>query len=125
MADMNIIKLAVDSYLGRAAGNYSQEDNMKTLREALVEANGGSTVLDYKAIRDGQCKGLFAIVEEIINKTVVEGLPESCPLFDYVEFKNIKAGDTNLFVIKDDGVFVVAEISEGTHGLKRQRLTGG
>lgn len=125
MADINIVKLAVDSYLGRAAGNYSKEDNMETLREALIEANGGSTTLDYKAIRDGQCKGLFAIVEEIINKTVIEGLPESCPLFDYVDFKNIKAGDTNLFVIKDDGVFVVAEIAEGTQGLRRQRLTGG
>lgn len=125
MADINIVKLAVDSYFGRATGNYSKDDNMETLRQALIEANGGSTTLDYKAIRDGQCKGLFSIVEEIISKTVIEGLPESCPLFDYVEFKNIKAGDTNLFVIKDEGVFVVAEIAEGTQGLRRQRLTGG
>lgn len=125
MADKNIIKLAVDSYKGHAAGNYSQADNMETLRQALIEANGGSTKLDYRAIRDGKCNGLFAIVEEIITKTVIEGLPESCPLFQFVDYRNIAEGDTNIFEIKDGGLFMVADIAHGTQGLRRQRLTGG
>lgn len=125
MANKDIIKLAVDSYHGRAAGNYSQADNMETLRQALIEANGGSTKLDYKAIRDGKCNGLFAIVEEIITKTVIEGLPESCPLFQFVDFRNLAEGDTNVFEIKDGGLFMVADIAHGTQGLRRQRLTGG
>lgn len=125
MADKNIIKLAVDSYKGRAAGNYSNADNMETLRQALIEANGGSTKLDYRAIRDGKCNGLFAIVEEIITKTVIEGLPESCPLFQFVDFRNLAEGDTNVFEIKDGGLFMVADIAHGTQGLRRQRLTGG
>ena len=125
MADKNIIKLAVDSYKGHAAGNYSTADNMETLRQALIEANGGSTTLDYRAIRDGKCNGLFAIVEEIITKTVIEGLPESCPLFNYVDFRNIAEGDTNVFEIRDNGLFVVADIADGTQGLRRQRLAGG
>ena len=121
----DLIRLAIDSYKGHAAGNYSKDDNMETLRQALIEANGGSTTLDFKAIRDGKCAGLFALVEEIITKTVIEGLPESCPLFDFVDFRNIKDGDTNVFVVKDGGLFYVSEIAHGTQALRRQRLTGG
>lgn len=123
--DNNLIKLAVDSYRGHVAGNYSVNDSMEVLRKALIEANGGSTTLDYRAIRDGKCNGLFAIVEEIINKTVIEGLPESCPLFNYVDFRNLKEGDTNVFELRDNGVFIVSDIADGTQGLRRQRLTGG
>lgn len=126
MADIkNLVKLALDARKGTPAGNYSVEDNMETLRQALVEANGGSTKLDYRAIRDGKCNGLFSIVEEILNRTVIEGLPDSCPLFNYVEWRNLKEGDTNVFEIRDDGKFVVADIAYGTQGLRRQRITGG
>lgn len=126
MADVkNLVKIVLDSRANRVAGNYSVNDSMEVLQKALVEANGGSTKLEYKKIRDGECKGLFSIVETIITKVVIEGLPENCPLFDYVDFRNIAAGDENLFVIKDNGVFVVADIAHGTQGLRRQRLTGG
>lgn len=125
MADKNLIKMAVDSYKGHVAGNYSVDDSMEALRNALVEANGGSTKLDYRAIRDGKCNGLFAIVEEIINKTVIEGLPESCPLFNYVDYRNIAEGDTNIFELADDGLFIVADIADGTQGIRRQRMAGG
>lgn len=121
----DLVRLAVDAYKGHVTGNYSKDDNMEVLRQALIDANGGSTKLDYKAIRDGKCNGLFAIVEEIITKTVIEGLPESCPLFNYVDFRNIAEGDTNLFEIRDNGLFVVSEIANGTQGLRRQRLAGG
>jgi len=123
--DKNIIKLAVDAYKGHIAGNYSVDDSMEVLRQSLIEANNGSTKLDYKAIRDGKCNGLFAILEEIINKTVIEGLPESCPLFNYVDFRNLKEGDTNVFELRDNGIFIVSDIADGTQGLRRQRLTGG
>lgn len=125
MADKNLIKMAVDSYKGHVAGNYSVDDSMEALRNALVEANGGSTKLDYRSIRDGKCNGLFAIVEEIINKTVIEGLPENCPLFDYVEYRNVAEGDSNVFELTDDGLFIVADIADGTQGLRRQRMAGG
>ena len=125
MANKDLVRLAVDAYKGHVAGNYSVDDSMEVLRQALIEANGGSTKLDYRAIRDGKCNGLFAIVEEIITKTVIEGLPESCPLFNYVDFRNIAEGDTNVFEIRDNGLFVVADIADGTQGLRRQRLAGG
>ncbi len=123
--DKNLIKMAVDAYKGHVAGNYSVDDSMAALKNALIEANNGSTKLDYRAIRDGKCNGLFAIVEEIINKTVIEGLPESCPLFNYVDFRNLAEGDTNVFELRDDAVFIVSDIADGTQGLRRQRFDGG
>lgn len=123
--DKNLVQIAIDAYKGHVAGNYSVDDSMKALREALVELNGGSTKLDYKAIRDGKCNGVFALVEEIITKTVIEGLADTCPLFDFVEFRNLELGDSNVFEIRDDGLFVIADIAEGTQGIRRQRVTGG
>lgn len=125
MENKDIVRLAVDMRNGHIAGNYSMEDSKEALRQALIEANNGSTKLDYRAIRDGECKRLFRLVEEIINKTVIEGLPESCPLFNYVEWRNLKEGDTNVFELTDDGKFIVADIAYGTQGLRRQRLAGG
>lgn len=123
--DKNLVQIAIDAYKGHVAGNYSVDDSMNALREALVELNGGSTKLDYKAIRDGKCNGVFALVEEIITKTVIEGLADTCPLFDFVEFRNLALGDSNVFEIRDDGLFVIADIAEGTQGIRRQRVTGG
>jgi len=74
MADMNdIVKLAVDAYHGNV-DKYSTGDSMEVLRKAMIEANNGSTKLNYKAIRDGKCQGLFTLVEEILSRVVVEGL---------------------------------------------------
>lgn len=126
MADVkNLVKIVLDARANKVAGNYSVDDSMEVLRQALIEANGGSTTLDYRAIRDGKCNGVFALVEEIINKTVMEGLPESCPLFNFVDWRNMKEGDTNVFEIRDNGVFIVSDIAQGTQGLRRQRIAGG
>ncbi len=121
----DLVQIAIDAYKGTPSGNYSVSDSMETLKLALVELNGGSTKLDYRAIRDGKCGGLFAVIEEIITKTVIEGLPDTCPLFDFVDFRNLSLGDTNIFEIEDDNLFIVADIAEGTQGIRRQRITGG
>lgn len=74
MADMNdIVRVAVDAYHGNVE-QYSVGQSMDLLRQALIEANGGSTVLNYKNIRDGKCNGLFTLIEEVLSRTVVEGL---------------------------------------------------
>ena len=68
-----LIKVAVDGYHG-CVEKYSVKQSQDVLREALVAANNGKTTLNYKDIRDGKCNGLFALVEEILSRTVVEGL---------------------------------------------------
>lgn len=123
--DSNLIKLAVDGYKGHVAGDYSVNDTQEALRKALVEANGGSTKLDIKAIRDGRCNGVFAIVEELVNVIHEEGLKGDEFFMNMVEDRNLSLGDTNKFHIERECLFAVADIAEGTQGVRRQRIEAG
>lgn len=118
-----IVKLAVDAYRGNVE-KYSTKQSQEVLRQALIEANGGSTKLDYKAIRDGKCNGLFALIEEILSRTVVEGLQGDEYFNALVDFRNVAEGDQNLFVVEDNTLFVVSDSADGTQGIRRQRLGG-
>ena len=124
MADMNdIIQVAVDAYHGNTV-KYSTQDSMELLQKALIEANNGSTKLDYKAIRDGKCTGLFALVEEILARTVVDGLQGDEFFNKFVDFRNVALGDENVFDVEDVNYFTVAKAADGTQGIRRQRLGG-
>lgn len=124
MSEMNdIVKLAVDAYNGEVE-KYSVKESMETLRKALVEANGGSTVLDYRRIRDGKCVGLFSLIEEILSRTVVDGLQQNDFFNSLVDFRNVAEGDQNVFVVEDVNLFSVDKVAEGTQGVRRQRLSG-
>lgn len=101
MADMkDIIKVAVDAYHGNVE-QYSVGQSQELLRKALVDANGGSTVMNYKNIRDGKCNGLFTLIEEILSRTVVEGLQGDEYFNTLVDFRNVAEGDQNLFLVED------------------------
>ena len=119
----DIVKLAVDAHRGNVE-KYSMDQSMETLRQALIEANGGKTSLDYRMIRDGKCSGLFALVEEILDRTVVEGLTSDDFFNSIVDFRNVAEGDKNLFVVEDSNLFVVSDVADGTQAIRRQRLGG-
>lgn len=124
MADKkDIVKLAVDAYHGNVE-KYSTSQAQDVLRQALIEANGGSTVLDYKAVRSGKCNEVFDLIEEILNVTLEEELTGDEFWNAMVDYRNVAEGDKNLFVVKDATMFVVAEIAKGTQGIRRQRLSG-
>lgn len=124
MADMkDIVQVAVDAYNNNVQ-KYSTGDSMKLLHEALVAANNGSTKMDYKAIRDGKCTGLFTLVEEILARTIQDGLMNDDYFMSMVDYRNVALGDQNVFVVEDDDLFTVSEVAEGTQGLRRQRLGG-
>lgn len=124
MSEMNdIVKLAVDMFHGKVE-KYSAEESRETLRNALIAANNNSTKLDIRAIRDGKCAGLFALVEEILRVTVVDELQQDDFFMTMVDYRNLALGDQNLFLVEDNVMFVVDEIAEGTQGIRRQRLGG-
>ena len=124
MAEVNeIVRLAVDAYHGTQT-KYSVGESMDTLHQALVAANNGSTILNYKDIRDGKCVGLFTLIEEILSRTVVEGLQASDYFNSLVEYRNVALGDKNLFYVEDSNLFTVADAADGTQGIRRQRLGG-
>lgn len=118
-----IVKLAVDAYKGKVE-KYSVSQSQDVLRQALIDANGGDTFLNYKKIRDGKCAGLFSLLEEILSRTVVEGLQGDEFFNAFVDFRNVAEGDQNVFVAEDSNLFVVADAADGTQGVRRQRLGG-
>ena len=124
MAEMNdIVKVAVDGYKNRVE-KYSVSQSQDVVRQHLLELNNGSTKLNYKDIRDGKCPGLFAYIEEVLSRTVAEGLQGDEYFNALCEFRNIAEGDENLFVVNDSNLFVVSEAADGTQGIRRQRLGG-
>lgn len=124
MAEMNdIVRLAVDTYRGTPV-KYSVGESLDVLRQALIEANGGSTRLDYKKIRDGKCVGLFALVEEILSRTIVEGFQGDEYFNALVDYRNVALGDLNEFVVEDNYLFTIADTADGTQGVRRQRIGG-
>ena len=118
-----VVKLAVDTYHNRVE-KYSAQDSIKTLRNALIEANNGKTHIDYRDIRDGKCREVFAITEQILAQTVVEGLQGDEYFMALVDFRNLAAGDSEKFLIEDRDLFVVAKAADGTQGIRRQRIGG-
>lgn len=119
----DIVKLAVDLYKGNVE-KYSTKESNEVLRQALIEANDGKTYIDFKSVRNGKCSKFFDIVETILDNTVVEGLQGDEAFMALVDFRNVKLGDQNLFVIEDNTLFVVDDAAEGTQGIRRQRLGG-
>lgn len=124
MAEMNeIVKLAVDGYKGTVE-KYSIRESQDTVRNALIAANNGKTSLNFKDIRDGKCNGLFTLIEEILSRTVVEGLSQDDFFNAMVDFRNVAEGDSPVFVVEDNNLFIVSDAADGTQGVRRQRLGG-
>ena len=124
MAERNeLVKLAIDAYKG-SVEKYSQGQSLEALRQALIELNGGSTKLNYRDIRDGKCSGLFTLIEEILAKTVVEGLQDDDFFMNLVDFRNVAEGDAPVFVIEDSVLFTVDDTADGTQAVRRQRIAG-
>lgn len=120
--DMNLVKLAVDTYKGHPE-KYSVEESMETLRNAMIEINGG-TQFGYKEMRDAQYNGLFALVEEILPRTIVEGLVGDEFFMRMVDFRNVAEGDMATFEVEDVNWFEIGEVAHGSRGLRRQRVGG-
>lgn len=64
------------------------------------------------------------LVEEILARTVVEGLQGDEYFNALVDFRNVALGDKNEFVVEDSNLFVVSDAADGTQGIRRQRLGG-
>lgn len=120
----DIVKLAVDNYHGNVK-NFSADESNEVLRKALVDLNGGSDKITYKTLRNGASNGLFEIIEEVLTKTVIEGLTSNDFFNQMVEFRNIALGDTNVFWVENANLFRVDEIAEGHQGVRRQRIENG
>ncbi|HHX70108.1 MAG TPA: hypothetical protein GX708_18920, partial [Gallicola sp.] len=60
-----LIKLAKQNYKNRLPEQYSKNDTNEVLRQAFIDLNGGSTKLDFKALRRNGA-AMFEIIEQIL-----------------------------------------------------------
>lgn len=121
---VEIVRLGVDTYKNKIAGNFSKNDSLEALKQAFIDLNGGSTKLDYKALRRNGAE-MFEIIEEILEHTVLEGLSDDNFFTNFVEYRNLALGDMNSFYVPDNTMLVVSEIADGTTSIRRQRLDVG
>jgi hypothetical protein len=120
-----LVKLSKDVYKNKFSHDkFSANDANEVLRQAFIELNGGSTKFDYKALRRNG-SAIFEILEEILQNTVLEGLPEDNFFEQFVEYKNLALGDQNSFYVPDRTMLVISEISDGRQSLRRQRMDVG
>lgn len=117
----DIVKLALD-YRKGSVEKYSQSQANETLRKALLDMNGGSTKIDYRAIRDGKCQGMFSIIEAIVAVTTWDELQENDFFNALVDARNVALGDEIVFDVEDSTLFFVDQIADGTQALRRQRI---
>jgi hypothetical protein len=117
-----VAKLAIDIYKNQGdVTKYSRTEAMEVLRRELIEANGGSDKLTPKSFRNNPL--LFEIIEEALDFLIEEGIKGQ---FDqFVETVTIDHGDTKVFTVKENRLFDVALIADGTGDLRRDRLDVG
>lgn len=106
------------SYEGR---DFSADEAVDVLRQALIDANGGETTFNYKSLRRNKV-AIFEIIEELVSAIVQEGLTGSAFWDEYVDYRNMRDGDLNEFTAEDASTFVVAEVANGNATPRRQRL---
>lgn len=121
-----IIRLATDLSKGVKTFScdektYNYDEAVEVLRQALIDANGGSTKFDYKTLRRNKVE-IFEIIEELVPTIIMEGLTGNEFWNRYVDYRNIARGDKNEFVTESDEEFVVTVIADGIATPRRQRI---
>lgn len=122
MADMNakeLVKLMLDYHHG-CVQQFSKDEARETIRQALIDANGGSAKLSYKSFRNNP--QMYTIIETLIDQVRSEGLTGNEFFNRFVESRNLAEGDASEFVVKEKANLVVADIARGTQGIRRQRV---
>ena len=116
-----IVLLARDLTRGQVANSYSNAENSEVLRQALIDVNGGSTKVDLKSMRRNKTE-IFEILEEIIPIIVQDSMRQDSFLVNYMEERNVSAGDSLSFTAEDNSQFIVSEIADGIARPRRQRI---
>lgn len=77
-----------------------------------------------KAIRRHK-DDIFEVIEETVDNLLVSGWQENEFFNEFVDLRNLAAGDRNEFYSIEDIILTVSELSGGSHDLIRQRLNEG
>lgn len=121
-----MVKLALDLKRGVQTFNYEDKtynrgEAVEVLRQALIDANGGSTTIDRKTLRRNKAQ-IYELIEQLTDAMIHEGLQGNEFWMNYVDYVNVALGDKNEFIAKDNSLFIVSEIADGIATPRRQRI---
>ena len=117
---MELLQVMLDAVKGIPMENYTAGQTSEAIRNALVEANGGSTKVNLKTMYRGS--KIYSLVEELIPTIIDEGFKDEDVIFSLVDYRNIADGDEQEFEIEGNSLFVVADAAAGIRGVRRQRI---
>lgn len=121
--DNNIVKVALDAIKGRKYSQFSTAETSESLRNAMIELNGGSTKMAYRDFRPGN--QLFDLVEILLPTIIEEAITNDEALMSICEYHNVADGDEAKFVTKGTNDLIVADAAAGIRGVRRQRMPEG
>ena len=120
---MEVLQVMIDAIKGTGSQEFSKAQTSEAIRNALIEANGGSNKVSLKTCYRGS--QIYALIQELIPVIIDEGFKDEDTVFNFVEYRNIKDGDEQEFDIEGKSLFVVADAAAGVRGVRRQRLDQG
>lgn len=126
---MDFSKLARDLVTGKLEKYSAGEANAVILKKMRQVAELGEDPTAYevrKAMKKSTVReGIFEILSETVEDTLVTGWQANPFWQKYVEYKSLKLGQTNSFYIPDTTDLVVSEVAPSNHDITRQRLGSG
>lgn len=119
-------QLMFDTGMGKE--KVTTEDANNKIREVMFEVLGIDATSDRRAIKQAIRRHkteVFEVIEETVENLLVSGWGANPFFNEFVEIRNMADGDTNEFLVEDDVILTVSDISGNHHNLLRQRLTEG
>lgn len=120
-------RLMFDAANGKVEGVTMKEANDK-IREVFSELLGidkDSTRQEIRRAMRRHKTELFEITEELVPELLLGGWGANPFFQDYVEVKSMNYGDTNVFIVPDESILTVSDVSGGHHDIIRQKLGKG
>lgn len=121
-------KLTVDTARDTLPEQYTKEDANDVIRQKFFEVlgiNADSKAKDVrKAVRRNKV-AIYELIEDTIDQLLVSGWGDNPFFRDFVDEKNIDAGDVNEFWVEDNSILTVSKFSGNHHDLIRQKLGVG
>lgn len=116
-----IIDLVNDLEQGSTA-KYSKDQTNEMLRAGINEILGCEDgKYSPKQFRRNKV-ALFEFLEEVLDQRIEDDIREQFEQF--VEYRNVALGDSIEFIVPQDELFQVSEVSPGNNAIRRQRLEG-
>lgn len=117
-------QLCIDVYNGVDVKFENGETGNDMIVNAINKAFGGINLNDPKAVRNAIAynKVDFAIINELIDTAINLSAEENSEIWEFVDFKSAALGDKNKFTIEGNDLLHVDVVTNGTQGVRRQRM---